>query len=309
MSGESIEPNPDELEITPNPYEANFLPSEDLKRAFESLEAHTHPKKEAIEHKRTIVKEISERNLIDPAILKSAPVIYVGSNIDFEYPLVLGSREIYMIDPVFREDQSLGSLKGRIQGLVGDNWRQEQDGSIHFKFDFGEGEEEVILRPQAALYGSPEKVSADQPDIEEIRGRIEKQLEGNPDDIFVTSKVKDDLKNKTGIFSPDYVPEEKFPRFEPPTEIGLLLGFQTAGVDLDSDPESLGNLVSGGYIFVNNVLDSFISSLTEEETDDYIYGDKPTIAIMKQKWNERSFDFIPLNSEGGSYSYTFVRKK
>ena len=104
---------------------------------------------------------------------------------------------------------------------------------------------------------------------------------------------------------------QRWGRFAPPKEIGMILGYQTEGVQVDEEHAAMERLVPGGYVLTNSASGSFLTTLSEEERAQYIYRDhpKPVIELLQKKWAERGFEFVALHTEGDSYHYTFLRKQ
>ena len=147
------------------------LPSEGLKKAFTSIKAATGSIHNlAVLSKQENVLEIREKGLLDQKILKTAPLLYVASGTDIEYPLTLGAREVIMLDPIFATRRFVETLKDRIKVLCGSEVAEEPTGVFRFPFDFGEGAEEVVVRVDPREYGDK---------TEEARDHL-----GNPRNLF-----------------------------------------------------------------------------------------------------------------------------
>ncbi|MBI4160564.1 MAG: hypothetical protein HY506_01520 [Candidatus Yanofskybacteria bacterium] len=304
--------NKKENPIDPQKVQAIFTTPE-TRKVFEQIDAATMPRKGAIEHKKRTVLEVREKNLIDQEVLKNNPTVYVGAGIDFEYPLSLGARDIILVDPILKEPTAVQKLKERVKTITGTDPNEVSETEINFQLN----DEDVSIKFAPALYGSPETVSHMQGGDEDERGAIERlkrEIEANPNDPFISDQVKEAYRTKTEKFAPDYVPtpKEKLPRFVPPENIGMILGFRTTGIDIDDDKEAMGKLADGGYVLVDNVFSSFLHQVSEEEMNEYMYRGSPREKeineLLQRKWKERGFDFIPLENERGSYQYTFIRK-
>lgn len=133
-------------------YEAKkeILGSDQRVSALEAITTTTNPtsKKEV---KKGIVIEVKEKGLISAEVLKHNPVVYIGSGTDIEYPLALGGRNIIMVDPLLaREDVRLEIIK-RIKAIITENPLVD-DVFISFKFDFGNGPEDVKVELVARNY-------------------------------------------------------------------------------------------------------------------------------------------------------------
>ncbi len=244
----------------------NLFSSIEEQKAFGQVDAATLPRKGAIEHKKNNILEIRKNNLINVEIIKENPTVYIGSGIDFEYPLLLGARNIILVDPILKEDAVIQKLKEKIKSITDLEPTKISENELCFLLDNGET---VKIRMEPTLYGSPEGIA----------------------------KMQSDEK-------------EQIKRFQPPEKIGMILGFRTVGTDVDEDKESTEKLINGGYILTDNAFNSFFEALTDEEKREYLYANSPKkpIEIMLEKWREKGYDFIPLESEGDSYQYTFLRK-
>lgn len=182
----------------------------------------------------------------------------------------MGARNIVLVDPILKEAKTIEKLKGRIKAISGIEPITVSETELQFTLNLPESTEMVSIKIDPALYGSPETI--------------------------------------IGYNIPS---EENISRFQPPKKIGLILGFRTTGIDIDDDKEAMKNLVNGGYVLTDNAFGSFFESLTDEEKREYLYHNSPKkpIEIMKEKYGEKGFNFIPLESERDSYQYTFLRKK
>ena len=129
-----------------------LLPSQDLLRAFNTIRADTFSLHNlAVLEKQQNVLEIREKKIIDETVMKNFPLVYIGSGVDAEYPLLLGARKIIMLDPELKNPDILERLRQRISNLSKGNFREDK-GSFHFKFNFGDQEEEVIIKVDPRLY-------------------------------------------------------------------------------------------------------------------------------------------------------------
>lgn len=97
--------------------------------------------------------------MIDQNIVQNYPTVYLGSGIDIEYPLVLGSRKIILVDPVFRDSKIRGIVIGRIAELTGEQPSKVLESTHSFTFDFGNGREEATVTFEQEPYSSVEEVS------------------------------------------------------------------------------------------------------------------------------------------------------
>lgn len=142
--------------LTPERINAS-LPTEHLRKAFSGIKAATLSiaNLSALGKKEDVLK-IRERSLIDEGVFADAPLVYLGSGVDVEYPLTLGARDIIMVDPIFEEKRYLEDLRRRIESLVGE-CSVESDRSLIFQFDFGHGPERVRVKPDPRPYEDRER--------------------------------------------------------------------------------------------------------------------------------------------------------
>ena len=129
-----------------------LFPSSNRFDAYSSIETTTFPTKHKIEFKKGIVREIVGNNLIPESVLKDNPAIYLGSGTDVEYPLSLGCREIYMIDPIFKDRLFVQEVKSRIEKITHQSVLDNNQ-SFEFLFDFGRSPENVQVVLVAEVYG------------------------------------------------------------------------------------------------------------------------------------------------------------
>lgn len=80
-------------------YLRKLFPSVDLVYAFLRMQAMTMPTTKALNSKRLIVQEITLKKYLKG--IEDLRVVYVGSAVDIEYPLLLGARKITMVDPSY----------------------------------------------------------------------------------------------------------------------------------------------------------------------------------------------------------------
>lgn len=303
-------------ERTPRDYanpSDSVLPTEHIRLAYAHIDAATGNKDAAIAQKRAFVVDIRADRLIDEEFLVRRPTIYVGSGYDIEYPLCLGSRNIMMVDPILQDPVFRTAVEGRVSTIITHQPEWIGDG-LQFKFDFGKGEEDVLITFHPELFYSPEEYAAKLAESDEVVGirEVAAILEADPDDIFVADEVKEQWRAKTGRFAPGYKPKKNIipPRFEMPNGAGMILGYRTTGIDFDQDPAVIAALAPGGYLLSDHKFESMTSDLMPQELQDVLLGkiDGKSREIFRQKWHERGFDVIPLASQGNSDQYTFVRK-
>ena len=242
-----------------------LFPTKASRRIFEQIDAATGGHESAIKHKQQTILEIRNKKLPDQAILDGNPVVYVGSGIDWEYPVCLGGREIILVDPILGNENSIRQLKERIKGATGSE-PTTKDGGLQFLVDFGTGDEKISIKLEPALYCSPE---------------FQERLKING--------------------------EDKLSRFQPPEKIGMLLGFQFTGTDveIDDDTETMSNVITGGFVLANNALGNFFHRVTMEEQGQYLLSSpEEKLTVKRNWWKEKGLDLIPLETVPD----TFLRK-
>lgn len=120
-----------------------LLGSGECVAALEAINTTTNPRKKR-EIKKGVVLETLEKGLIRKEVLKSHPFVYIGSGTDIEYPLALGGRVIFMVDPIFEDPEAQKSVIEQVEKLIAD--KPEVTGqTLKFKFNFGEGKENVTV--------------------------------------------------------------------------------------------------------------------------------------------------------------------
>lgn len=131
-----------------------LFPSRELQTAFHEMKASTMPPIAALNNKRSIVEEMKEKNLIDLEILKSKNTIYVGSGTDVEYPILLGARNITLVDIGFAESERMKKeIQDRVRKITPDFVTKKDD--MLCQIDFGAGKEEVFISLNSQHYGPP----------------------------------------------------------------------------------------------------------------------------------------------------------
>jgi len=125
------------------PEKLAILGSAERVKALDAITTTTMPPKKK-EIKKGVVLEISERKLLSPKLLRSHPLVYIGSGTDIEYPLALGGRIIILVDPILQNPQAQEELVTKLKH-VSPRAVSITGNQIAFKFDFGEGEENVTV--------------------------------------------------------------------------------------------------------------------------------------------------------------------
>lgn len=133
-----------------------LLPSPELREVFDNFDTTTNPREPNIEKKQGIVSEALRGQLLDEDVLQKHPSVYIGSFVDFMYPLALGSRNIVLVDPVLENERVIPALAGLLKKITGREPSVSRN-VITVPFDFGDGPEEVTIRIEAKPYIPPEE--------------------------------------------------------------------------------------------------------------------------------------------------------
>ncbi len=138
-----------------------LLPTEDLQRAFERLATATMTMYNlaTLEKKRAVL-EMRERGFLDEGLLRRFPAVYEASGTDIEYPILLGGRNIIMVDPFTLRETGRQRVEDVITALAQGRAEKMNDYSFSFPFDFGSGEEHVTIRLDPRAYADEGAPSA-----------------------------------------------------------------------------------------------------------------------------------------------------
>jgi hypothetical protein len=167
-----------------------LVKSEQRMAALAAIDTTTMPRGPKREMKRGIVLEVCKLGLLSDTILKNNLLVYLGSGTDIEYALALGGRQISMVDPIFSDESAVQDLIGRIQNLGTENINQENT-TLNFNFDFGEGIEPVSVTVSPKTY-SPDGVD-DSYSIPESTGLVVLYASQGPEGVIT---VTEDMKSK-----------------------------------------------------------------------------------------------------------------
>ena len=134
--------------------EKEVFKSEQLKKAFDNMFITTSPEAvvDFLNDKKQMLIEVLESKQLPTELLKKKETVYISSGTDIEYPLCLGARKITMVDPVLSSEAAQNKIKNRIIALIGkmpDSYSQE---GTTFKFNFGEGNEDVVVKFEPKVY-------------------------------------------------------------------------------------------------------------------------------------------------------------
>jgi len=248
---------------------ANIFESRDLQRIFQQLDTSTAPKDGAILRKQQNILEIRERGLLDEELLKQALAVYAGSGLDFEYPLLLGARQVIMVDPMFGDERNRAALIERISRIAKVT---ESTEGLQFEIEFVPGNKELVtltLRPE--MFGAsnlPHNVAR----AEQLRHFSP----GKPLSLLLGFRTEG-----ADIDSDPDVLDKILPG-------GAVLADHASGNYL----KSLTKEEKYQFIYMSDHFD--VADLH---------------ASLQKYWAEQGFDFVPLKSEGDSYHYTFLKKR
>ena len=158
------------------------------------------------EVKKGIVLEAVEKGLVSSELLRQNPVVYIGSGTDIEYPLALGGRNIIMVDPLLGHEEARQELIQKIERIISEDPLME-DKVISFKFDFGNGPEDVKVELVTKHYPySEDRRTEDDYDLpEEIGAAI---LYAPAGVIIDDSKVRERLTDR-GVIINEYTVTKK----------------------------------------------------------------------------------------------------
>ena len=78
------------------------------------------------------------------------PALYIGSNTDIEFPIILGARKIILLDPCFKDENKVNAVFQKIiQYDISENAAIKKISNKHhhikYQFDFGEGIEDCYI--------------------------------------------------------------------------------------------------------------------------------------------------------------------
>lgn len=141
-----------------------LFPSDDLKRAFDGMKARTFPPVHAINTKRAVVLESLKRELISKENLETGLVVYIGSGDDIEYPILLGARDITLVDPGFGSEKEFKlEIIKKIKEIVRDQEIRIDGNEIVFTIDVGKNQKEniTIRLENKYLTGGPHIAGSD----------------------------------------------------------------------------------------------------------------------------------------------------
>lgn len=122
-----------------------LLPSDDLKGAFDNMRAKTFPTIPATNVKREVVLEVLNKNLLDKASLEKGDTVYVGAGDDIEYPILLGARNIILVDSGFESGSGfIDAIKQKIESTFKSSELNVDGNVLTFQLDIGAESKETI---------------------------------------------------------------------------------------------------------------------------------------------------------------------
>ena len=132
--------------------EKNLLQSSDRFNAYSQVSTTTSPRTHKIEYKKGIIREVLKQKLIPDNILTQDATVYLGSGTDIEYPLALGARNIWLLDPIFQNEEAKDMVLKQVEKILTENAHLDGDHLV-FNFDFGNGKEITQIHFESKLYG------------------------------------------------------------------------------------------------------------------------------------------------------------
>lgn len=120
--------------------------------ALEAIDTSTRPRPAKREMKKNVVLEVVAKKLLPQDLLKSNATVYIGSEMDVEYPLAFGARHIVLVDPVFTLEECCRDMSEKIKNLAGRV--SEEGGRLKFSFDYGDGPEDAEVLLIGGIYSS-----------------------------------------------------------------------------------------------------------------------------------------------------------
>lgn len=123
-----------------------ILSTDDQRRALEGLHASTTVRTSGLALKLGFLNDfytLTERGIVNKKVISCYPSLYVCSGLDLELPLLMGSRDVEMLDSCFKEGL-LGKFVDKIWKCR--NFSQLSNTDFTFSFDYGNGEEKVSVK-------------------------------------------------------------------------------------------------------------------------------------------------------------------
>lgn len=130
-----------------------LLGSNERLQVLNRIKTVTLPVGAKAEVKKGVVLEMIKSHLVSDEVLRSHPLVYIGSEADIEYPLALGGRYIVMVDPVLANEEAVKEILARVEKIVKEKIPFSDNKKLSFDFDFGAGKEKVTIQIEARPYG------------------------------------------------------------------------------------------------------------------------------------------------------------
>lgn len=213
-----------------------LLTAPELYNAFKNIDAATGNQIGAIVHKKSLIIESIEKNLFNQEILANYPTVYLGSGIDFEYPLCLGAKKIILSDPILSEQDTITKIKNRIL-LIGINNLIEQTDK-DFEFNIGNKSFNIKLSPEYFSHNTGHDV-----DLTGINDFISNRQIGK----MAKNSTEEPPKNLTTEKKHQYT------SLSLPEQVGMALTFCPQYINV-ATPELTDKIVKGGYVFADDVM-------------------------------------------------------
>ncbi|MBU0648179.1 hypothetical protein KJ855_03285 [Patescibacteria group bacterium] len=111
-------------------------------------------------HKIKLCLNLTEH--IENTSINKFPALYIGSNLDLEFPLLLQARKIIMIDPCHKDKKNISLLINKAQQYDPKNTDYKEispkHSNLQFDFDFGRGKERAKVDIFAEKYEDYEPI-------------------------------------------------------------------------------------------------------------------------------------------------------
>ena len=242
-----------------------------------------HPNKSNLEWKRTLIEALRRSDQPSLEILRSFPFVYIGSHTDIATALLLGGRIIHLVDPQFQNPGKLNCVQETIERITQLPACAGPDGSLHFQYDFGQGDERVSVRCICAR----------------LIPQWSKKMNLVEWEVRVESN---ELDEESSLY---YVPLENMPEYVAPDRIGCALAFYGMGAFLDHAPCLLEAIVPNGILFENRghlLLDRLINT----PADIQAISSNGDIAAFYERHTAFSYRRLNVCPHG---CYSFLQKR
>lgn len=248
---------------------------------------------EILKSKRALVSGVVESKQLPRETLRSHATVYVASQTDLSFPLLLGARKITLVDPVFSKPEEVVRAINLAERISGEQVQAVLSSSARFKFelDFGHGNEVVDVTCLA------QKVTPDE--------RWRRFERADPHSREWASRQNSATE---GL----YAPLQDVPAFKPQEPIGLLLAFSCMAACLEAQSEVLEAVTPGGCILSSYIGEGRFISIAESTLLDEIFNrcgyDHWFSAMQKEYAKSGQYEMIRIPAKEGLHAHTFVRK-